>query len=215
MFKVSQGWSSDQTSHSLTLSQHLQPSVGSHILSYKVTPHPYPLVSSYYLNPTPCWMVSPFSSSFLQDLHTPSCLSLRPLGFRVPTSWWRCSLAYPQLLSSLSCHIRIQQEKTEDQLRIWSRWVPQVTFQLSPEVCTTLLLVSKHLHSSSQGSGLESESNNCLWSLRHSALPFLFHNLLILATASQKNNAQVFVVRRGSVTQSISTLECSIAYTVN
>lgn len=56
--------------------------------------------------------------------------------------------------------------------------------QLSLEACTTLLLVSNHPHSSPQGSGLENQSTNCLWSLTLSGLPFIFLNPLIPATAS-------------------------------
>lgn len=162
VFKVSQGWSWDQTSHSLTLSQRLQPSAGSHILSYKVHPgpclHTSPTSPCVFLPPHPHSLLDawPLLIIFPAGLTCSSMSPLRLLGFQAPTSWWRCSLVYPRLLSSLSCHIRIQQERTKGQLRIWSRWVPQVTFQLSPEACTILLLVSNHPHSSSQGSGLES-----------------------------------------------------------
>lgn len=79
--------------------------------------------------PVPHWILDPTLSLLLQDLCVPLCLSLRPLGFLASTSWWQSSLAYPLPLSSLSCPIRIRQEKTNGQLKIWSRWVPQLTYQ--------------------------------------------------------------------------------------
>lgn len=71
--------------------------------------------------------LSSFSKGFTRSLSLPH----RPQGFPASISWWQCYLAYPLLLSSLFCPIKMELEKTKGPQRTWSRWVIQKIFQTS------------------------------------------------------------------------------------